>query len=278
MRASTASTRRPVPGSGNVPAIASSAIPNAGNAAPGRQAERRARLAEVTHRRRVDGLGAVERDPPPRQVEAVGAAQGAGRERVREVRPRGRRSRRNREIHWTQRAGDAMKSCGDASTRSMPLHERQREQTDQAHVVVQRQPRHRDVVVGEVQRRGRRRRGSPAPCGAAASRPWGPTVEPDVNCSTASESGSMRGTSNASGRYGRRLRRTAPHQHDRRITRRRARRTPPGRRRSQGDRCRRRGCACGSGVTNSSTEPSRIGSGSTITVAPAQPRRLRSSW
>ena len=60
----------------------------------------------------------------------------------------------------------------------------------------------------------------------------------------------------------------------RRVARRRARRTAPARRRSAGAWRRRGGCGPGSRCTNSSIEPIRIGSGSTIEAAPASQHAL----
>ena len=58
----------------------------------GVEAVRRGRGAERLHRGGIDRLGAVEREPPRRQVETALAPQRARRERVREVRARGDRA------------------------------------------------------------------------------------------------------------------------------------------------------------------------------------------
>ena len=86
------SVRRPASGSGNVPAMATSAMPKAGNTAPGRRPWRLAGVDERLDGVGVDGLGAVERDAQRRQVERLAAPQGAGGEHVGEVRAGGGRA------------------------------------------------------------------------------------------------------------------------------------------------------------------------------------------
>ena len=107
---------------------------------------------ELAHRGRIDRLGTVERDPEPRQVEAVAAAQGSGRQHVREVRTR----RRGASV-----GGDPLHPAAGAAHEvgRGTQHEwgaggdREGEEPHQPHVVVQREPRHEDVVV-RVERRG----------------------------------------------------------------------------------------------------------------------------
>ena len=75
----------PRTGAGNVPPIITSAMPKAGKTAPGTHAVRAGGGDELLDGVGVDRLGAVERDPQRRQVEARGVAQGPGGEHVGEV-------------------------------------------------------------------------------------------------------------------------------------------------------------------------------------------------
>ena len=106
--------------------------------------------------------------------------------------------------------------------------------------------------------------------------PLGSAVDPLVNCSTASRSGSSAGRSKSLGRMPSRrdVVEQVVEQHHRRIARsrldeRREVGVDHDERRCRRARIRARVCA-----TNSSIEPSRIGSGSTTSVGAAQPDRL----
>ncbi len=98
-----------------------SAMPNAGNTAPGRIPWPAAAVHERLDAGGVDRLGAVERDPQRRQVEAVGP--------LRRARPASTHEKfgpavtvpPKAEIHSIQRTGAARKSWGAPSTRSAPV-------------------------------------------------------------------------------------------------------------------------------------------------------------
>ena len=96
---------------------------------------------------RVDRLGAVHCQPPPRQVEPVEASERPGRERVREV-GTGRRgaAELGNPFHPSRRRGQEVLRRREHEVE--PVQHRRAEQADEPHVVVQRQPRHRSVHVG----------------------------------------------------------------------------------------------------------------------------------
>ena len=85
--------------------MATSAMPNAGNTAPGRRPWRAPASTNASTRRGVDRLGAVERDAQARQVEAVAAARAPGRRARRRSSGRRWRCRRRSDIHSIQRPG-----------------------------------------------------------------------------------------------------------------------------------------------------------------------------
>ena len=107
----------------------------------------RAGRTEVLDGRRVDGLGAVEADPPAREVEPVEPCQRPRRERVREVGARGGGTAEGRHPLHPAR-GRRHEVLGPGQHEIGARDHRQGEQTDQAHVVVQRQPRQQDVGRG----------------------------------------------------------------------------------------------------------------------------------
>ena len=123
-----------------------SAMPKAGNTAPGCSPWRAAGLDEGVDLVGVDRLGAVEGDAQAGQVELLGPLQAPGGEDVREVGAGGGRA---------AVAGDPLHPPGGAGGEVLRGAEdeagtgrhRQGQDPDQAHVVVQRQPGHEHVVV-----------------------------------------------------------------------------------------------------------------------------------
>ena len=104
---------------------------------------------------RVDRLRTGQRDGEIRQVEVLHPLERPGGEHPREVRPGGRRCAVVGEpLHPVARVGEEVLR--------RRLHEvdalghRHREEPDQAHVVVQRQPRHEQLLVAHLGRLGQR--------------------------------------------------------------------------------------------------------------------------
>ena len=106
---------------------------------------RRGGGAERFHGRGVDGLGAVERQAPRRQVEAALAAERTRRERVGEVRARGDRAAVLRDP-LEPRAGGGEEVGRRAEHELEARQHRRHQQADEPHVVVQGEPRHRAVL------------------------------------------------------------------------------------------------------------------------------------
>ena len=73
------SVRRPRPGSGKVTARVASAMPKAGNTAPGSRPWGAPAATKSSTAVGVDGFGAVEGDPPAGQVEVPGAKRRSAR-------------------------------------------------------------------------------------------------------------------------------------------------------------------------------------------------------
>ena len=104
---------------------------------------------ELVDRVGVDRLGAVERDPQRREVEARRVAQGPGRQHVGEVRAGGGGAAVGREpLHPADRRRQEV--LRRAQHQPAAVGGAQHVDAHQAHVVVQRQPRHEDVDVGVV--------------------------------------------------------------------------------------------------------------------------------
>ena len=172
---------------------------------------------------RVDGLGARQGERQRRQVEVAASASAPGSPAPTRSSARRWPCRRQSEIHCIQLPGWARKSCGAACTSVAPRRHRDRQAADEAHVVVQRQPRDEDLVARARCRRPRsRRRRWPMSTRSGIITPFGSLVEPLVYCRITSRSGSGAGTSRRSplGTPG------APGQHradrdDRRVARRR---------------------------------------------------------
>ena len=148
-----------------------------------------------------------------------------------------------------------------------PEGHRRGEAAHQTHVVVQRQPRDHHAVSMSTSRRTMASRFASRTRSGIIT-PFGSHVEPLVYCRISRRSGSVRGISMASARGGR-DRAAWRDRHDRGIALHRPRRTRRAGRRSAGAWRHRGGCAPGSTATNSSNEPMRIGSGSTIEPTPA---------
>ena len=250
----------PAPGSGNVIASVASAMPYTQNAVPasspnGAPAPRNASTesgsigsAPLSASRQA----ARSRSPLRRSARAASAYEKLGPPVT--VQP-------NVDIQSSQRPG-----CGEEVLRAGE-HEvdagghRHAEQPDEAHVVVQRQPR-RDARRG---RRRTRRRARIASMFAVTHRcgsitPLGSAVLPLVNCRIASDSGSTVGAAKRAGVADQLVEHRDGESRRARSRRAEGRRARSRRRRS---RTRRRVAS-----TNSSIEPSRIGSGSIATVAP----------
>ena len=201
-----------------------------------------------------------------RQIESVEPPQRARRERVGEVRARARGAAEIRH-HCIHCAGAARKSCGAASARSMPVVIGSREQPDQAHVVVQRQPRHAD---GRSRDRGRgastiaSRFAVTQRCGSIT--PRGSDVEPLVYCRIASAFGIVGRPCVRAGRVPRRPSSASSSTIG----------GSPGAGSRNSASCastttsarRTRGCEPGSGRRTPRSTPSRIGSGSITVAAP----------
>ena len=100
---------------------------------------------EVLDARRVDGLGAVEADPPARQVEPAQPSERPRRERVREVGTRGGGTAEGRHpLHPTRGRCHEVLSPGQHQIGARD--HRQGEEPDQSHVVVKGKPRHEHIV------------------------------------------------------------------------------------------------------------------------------------
>ena len=98
---------------------------------------------------RVDGLGPVERDPQARQVEVAHALESAGDEHPREVGAGGDAAPvLGDPLHPVAGMGEEVLRGGQHEI-DAEAHRRGQE-PDQSHVVIQREPRHHDVVVVEL--------------------------------------------------------------------------------------------------------------------------------
>ena len=177
---------------------------------------------------------------------------------------------RNSEIHSSQHAGRARKSCGRAEHELEAVEHRRHQQPDETHVVVQRQPRHGAVGVGELARRAMMASMFAPTQRSGSITPFGRRGRPARELQDGEAVGVVGRAFPCRGA-------------DRAHPRRRARRAAPPRRRSGGGSrngarsrstttsaasalaMRRRVCS-----TNSSIEPRRIGSGSATTVPPAR--------
>ena len=170
-RRSTTSQTIPRIGGGNVPAIATSAMPNAQNSAPGRNPCGSAAATNASTASGSMGSAPFERDAHRREVEAAHPLQRTRREHPREVRAGGRRAAVGRDpLHPRARMREEVLRRREREARAG--RHRRRQAADEAHVVVQRQPRHEHVLVDvERGRLARSRRGSSTALAAAASRP-----------------------------------------------------------------------------------------------------------
>ena len=152
-RLSTQSVVRPLPGVGKHPAMHTSAMPNAGNAAVGSR---------------------PNREPASRKRRNVSASTGSAPFSRMLRRERSKRLVRALERPCGQRIGEVRSGGGGPAALRQPTHpsdgsgqeilrgalhqigaerHRDREEADQAHVVVEREPRDDHVVVDEVGRR-----------------------------------------------------------------------------------------------------------------------------
>ena len=165
---------------GSMPAMQTSAMPKAGNAAVGSQPEPLPRVEEAC------GTWPASTGSAPlsamrrlRQVERlVGPAQRPGGEHVGEVGPGGARAAELGDpAHPADRAWPGSPG-GRPAPASVPVRHRDGQQPDQAHVVVERQPRHEHVVVGSSSAACPRRRGCCRCWRCGSITPLGSEVEP----------------------------------------------------------------------------------------------------
>ena len=268
---STVSHTSPRIGGGKAPPMATSAMPKAGNTAPGRKPNRWASATKAS-----TALGSTGSAP----LSAM-----RRRERSRSVMRRRARVASTQEkfgpavavppvaghpLHPVGRVGEEVLRRG--------LHEvdagdhRDAEAPDETHVVVERQPRHHDVV-----RRRARRPGCSASRFAPNTRsgiitPFGSLVEPLVYWRMTSRSGSGAGISIALRAGVARPRHHVGHRHQRRVAGRGLVEGRPARGRS-GRAWRRRG-GCGRGWTPRTPRASPCASAA---AGPSRPPRSASS-
>ena len=195
---------------------------------------------------------------------SVEAAHRACRERVREVRSAGDRAAEVRHpAHPVARRGEEVLRRGEGEVEAR--EHRRHEQPDEPHVVVQRQPRHADVLVARARRPRRSRRCSAARQRCGSITPLGSAVDPLVNWRIPSASGSSGGRSHRAASP-----RSSSRQHDRAGRRARRRGRARGRgRRATSARVGVLDAPRASARVNSSIEPSRIGNGRHTSVPPA---------
>ena len=122
-----------------------------GKQALSRQPGLREAIGEVVERREVDGLGAVEGEPPAREVDPLERALGepSSEDAVREI--GGARERRPETAHGPEpRVRSSHERLRGHDERVDPQVEPEQQAADETHVVVQRRPRQRAIVRAET--------------------------------------------------------------------------------------------------------------------------------